>query len=68
MAKPPPSGPHPDLDRADRDLPEAMPDRDPKKGTAKEIEQAEENSAGRPPDSGKLSDEDADKAGKMEGY
>jgi hypothetical protein len=34
---------------------EGIPNRDPGKGTAEDIDKAERESAGRPPDSGKLS-------------
>jgi len=48
MAKPPPSGPHSDLDGVNQDARAGTPNRDPAKGSAKEKQAAEENSLGRP--------------------
>ena len=48
MAKPPPSGPHSDLNGVNQDARTGTPNRDPKKGSAKEKQQAELGSAGRP--------------------
>lgn len=46
MAKPPPSGPHTDLQG--RDTRVFVPDRDPSKGTPTDLEQAEQESKGKP--------------------
>ena len=54
MSKPPPSGPSSDLDGNTRDGRAGVPNRDPKLGTAESIATAEEQSAGRPANSGKM--------------
>lgn len=51
MAKPPPSGPHSDLDGVNRDARHGLPNTDPKLGTAKEVKRAEDQSVGRPDES-----------------
>jgi hypothetical protein len=48
MAKPPPSGPHSDIDGVNRDARIGVPNRDPAKGTAKEVDEADTQSVGRP--------------------
>ena len=48
MAKPPPSGPHSDLDGVNQDARAGMPNRDASKGSAKEKGDAESNSKARP--------------------
>ena len=48
MAKPPPSGPHSDLEGVNQDGRVGTPSRNPANGTAKEKQSAEEHSAGRP--------------------
>jgi hypothetical protein len=48
MAKPPPSGPHSDLDGVNRDARVGTPNRDASKGSAKEKGEAQERSSGRP--------------------
>lgn len=48
MAKPPPSGPHSDIKGVNMDARTGVPNRDSSLGTAKETQEAEENSAGRP--------------------
>lgn len=53
MPKPPPSTPHSDIEGVNRDARVGVPNRDPKKGTAADIDAAERQSAGRPPNSGK---------------
>lgn len=55
MAKPTKSGPDADITGVDRPPRAGMPNTDPAKGTAEDIEKAERESIGRPPDSGKLS-------------
>ena len=59
MAKPPPSGPSSDIGGANQDARAGVPNRDPGKGSAESLEQAEANSAGRPADSGKLAGNDS---------
>lgn len=54
MAKPPSSGPHSDIGGVNRDARIGRPNRDEKKGTAVDIERAEEQSKGRPKNSGKM--------------
>ena len=48
MAKPPPSGEHSDIKGVNMDARVGVPNRDPGKGTAKEKQEAEEESKGRP--------------------
>ncbi|WP_156679855.1 hypothetical protein [Sphingomonas profundi] len=48
MAKPPPSGPHSDLTGVNRDARVNAPARDPKLGTAEEIDAADTQSKGHP--------------------
>jgi hypothetical protein len=54
MSEPPPTGPSSDLDGATRGARAGVPNRDPKLGTAQSLVEAEEQSAGRPPNSGKM--------------
>ncbi|HWW64169.1 MAG TPA: hypothetical protein VNZ43_05385 [Sphingomonadaceae bacterium] len=56
MAKPPPSGPHSDISGVNRDARVGVPNRDPAKGTAKELKKADEQSRGKPDKSGKSSE------------
>ncbi|WP_404713555.1 hypothetical protein [Sphingomonas sp. MMS24-J13] len=53
--KPPPAGPSSDLTGVNRDARVGTPARDPKLGTAESVKEAEEESVGRPPASGKMS-------------
>lgn len=53
MAKPPPSGPHSDIEGVNRDARVGRPNRDSRKGTAEDIHIAEKQSKGRPPNAGK---------------
>jgi len=55
MAKPPPSGPHSDIEGVNRDARVGRPNRDLAKGTAEDIDTAEKKSKGRPPNAGKRS-------------
>jgi hypothetical protein len=48
MAKPPPSGAHSDIDGVNMDARVNSPNRDPDKGTAKELDEADEQSVGQP--------------------
>jgi hypothetical protein len=48
MSKPPPSGPHSDIKGVNMDARVGVPHRDSSKGTAKEKQEAEEQSKGRP--------------------
>lgn len=48
MAKPPAETPHSDLDGVNRDARAGQPNRDPALGSTREIEEAEDRSAGRP--------------------
>jgi len=48
MAKPPPSGAHSDLRGVNMDARVGVPNRDPGLGTAKEKQEAERESKGRP--------------------
>ncbi len=48
MAKPPPSGPHSDIKGVNMDARTGVPHRDASKGTAKEKQEAELESKGRP--------------------
>jgi hypothetical protein len=48
MAKPPPSGEHSDIDGVNRDARHGLPNTDPKLGTAKEVDEADKKSVGRP--------------------
>jgi len=48
MAKPPPSGPHSDLHGVNRDARAGAPHKDASQGGAKEKDEAEKNSQGRP--------------------
>jgi hypothetical protein len=54
MSKPPPSGPSSDLDGNTRGARAGVPNRDPELGTAQSVAEAEKDSAGRPPNAGKL--------------
>ena len=56
MPMPPPSGPVSDIEGVNRDARAGSPNRDPRKGTAADLQKAEEQSRGRPPGSGKMSD------------
>ena len=48
MAKPPPSGPHSDIDGVNRDARVNTPNRDPAKGSAAELDAADKQSKGQP--------------------
>jgi hypothetical protein len=48
MAKPPPSGPHSDIKGVNMDARVNTPTRDPDLGTAKELDEADTKSVGRP--------------------
>lgn len=48
MANPPPSGPHSDIKGVNMDARVNTPSRDPDKGTAKELDEADTQSVGRP--------------------
>lgn len=48
MAKPPPTGPHSDLNGVNQNARTGTPNRDPAKGSAGAKQAAEEGSAGRP--------------------
>lgn len=48
MTKPPPSGPHSDIEGVYRDARTEVPHRDPRKGTAADLERARRHSRGRP--------------------
>jgi len=48
MAKPPPSGPHSDIEGVNRDARAGTPNRRPDKGTAADKQKAEQHSKGRP--------------------
>ena len=52
MAKPPPSGPHSDLHGVNRDARAGAPQLDAGKGGAEDKHQAEQDSKGRPDNSG----------------
>jgi hypothetical protein len=57
MAEPTKSGPDFDIDGAGRGPRAGKPNADVKKGTAEDIAAAEEQSIGRPPNSGKMAQE-----------
>jgi hypothetical protein len=57
MAKPPPSGPHSDIKGVNMDARVNAPNRDPAKGNADDLENADTESVGRP-DVGEVSPED----------
>lgn len=48
MTKPPSSPPHSDIDGVNRDARVGAPNRDPKKGTAADVDHARKQSIGRP--------------------
>lgn len=48
MSKPPPSGPHSDITGVNRDARVNVPNRDPSKGTAEDLADAQDGSAARP--------------------
>ena len=54
MPKPPPSGAHSDIRGVNMDARVNTPSRDPAKGTAASVKDAEKQSKGRPKDAGKL--------------
>ena len=53
MTRPPPTGPHSDMDGVNRDMRPGVPNRDPKRGTAADLDRAEKESAARPKEGGK---------------
>ena len=48
MAKPPPSGAHSDIDGVNMDARVNSPSRDPGRGSAQELDEADEQSVGHP--------------------
>jgi hypothetical protein len=55
MTKPPPATPHSDIKGVNMDARIGVPNRDPAQGTAKEKQEAEEQSSGRPAQSAQKS-------------
>ena len=48
MAKPPPSGPHSDIQGVNMDARVGVPSREPRQGSAEELEEADAQSVGQP--------------------